>query len=247
MTDILAVIPARYDSQRFPGKPLVKIGDRPMVQWVYEAAKLCPSFSKVVVATDSELVAQCVNQFGGEVEMTSSSHVSGTDRVAEVALKYPDAVAIANVQGDQPFVTTQMLNSLVEPYLNGEKLPDMTTLACPLDKKTDYTDPNVVKVICDRHNRAIYFSRSPIPYYRNSLPAPVFHHLGLYAFRRDFLAQYAEFSPTPLEECEGLEQLRVLEHGFSIQVCHTPIATLEINTPDDLIQAQALISPRNSL
>ncbi|MEM6401805.1 MAG: 3-deoxy-manno-octulosonate cytidylyltransferase [Cyanobacteria bacterium P01_D01_bin.116] len=242
MTNILAVIPARYDSQRFPGKPLVKIGDRPIVQWVYEAAKQCPSFSKVVVATDSELVAQCVSGFGGAVEMTSSSHVSGTDRVAEVALKYPHAVAVVNVQGDQPFVTTQMLNSLVEPYLSGEKLPDMTTLACPLDKKTDYTDPNVVKVICDRHNRAIYFSRSTIPYYRNNLPAPVFHHLGLYAFRRDFLAQYAEFSPTPLEECEALEQLRVLEYGFSIQVCHTPNATLEINTPDDLIQAQSLIS-----
>jgi 3-deoxy-manno-octulosonate cytidylyltransferase (CMP-KDO synthetase) len=248
MTDILAVIPARYDSQRFPGKPLVTIGDRPMVQWVYEAAKQCPSFSKVVVATDSDLVAKCVSEFGGVVEMTSNTHVSGTDRVAEVALRYPSAVAVANVQGDQPFVTQNMLTQLVEPYLSGgEQLPDMTTLACPLDDKTGYTDPNVVKVICDRHNRAIYFSRSPIPYYRNSLPAPVFHHLGLYAFRRDFLAQYAEFSPTPLEECEGLEQLRVLEHGFSIQVCHTSIATLEINTPDDLIQAQTLISPRNSL
>ncbi|BAY81012.1 3-deoxy-D-manno-octulosonate cytidylyltransferase [Calothrix parasitica NIES-267] len=242
MNNILAVIPARYDSQRFPGKPLVKIGDRPMVQWVYEAAKRCPSFSKVVVATDSELVAQCVSEFGGAVEMTSSSHVSGTDRVAEVALRYPDAVAVVNVQGDQPFVTPQMLNSLVEPYLNGDQLPDMTTLACPLDEQTDYSDPNVVKVICDRHNRAMYFSRSSIPYYRHNLPAPVFHHLGLYAFRRDFLAQYAEFSPTPLEECEALEQLRVLEHGFSIQVCYTPTAALEINTPDDLIQAQTLIS-----
>lgn len=241
MTNILAVIPARYDSQRFPGKPLVTIGDRPIVQWVYEAAKQCPSFSKVVVATDSELIAQCVSEFGGAVEMTSSTHVSGTDRVAEVALRYPDATAVVNVQGDQPFVTTQMLDSLVEPYLNGDKLPDMTTLACPFDKKTDYTDPNVVKVICDRHNKAIYFSRSPIPYYRNSLPAPVFHHLGLYAFRRDFLEQYAEFSPTPLEECEALEQLRVLEHGFSIQVCYTQNATLEINTPDDLIQAKTFI------
>ncbi len=242
MNNILAVIPARYDSQRFPGKPLVKIGDRPMVQWVYEATKQCSSFSKVVVATDSELVAECVDKFGGVVEMTSSNHLSGTDRVAEVALRYPDAVAVANVQGDQPFVNSEMLTTLVEPYLSGgAELPDMTTLACPLDNKTGYPDPNVVKVICDRHNRAIYFSRSPIPYYRNNLPAPVFQHLGLYAFRRDFLAKYAEFSPTPLEECEGLEQLRVLEHGFSIQVCHTKIATLEINTPDDLTQAQNLI------
>jgi 3-deoxy-manno-octulosonate cytidylyltransferase (CMP-KDO synthetase) len=245
MTNILAVIPARYDSQRFPGKPLVKIGDRPMVQWVYQAAKMCPSFSKVVVATDSQLVAECVEKFGGAVEMTSNTHVSGTDRVAEVALRYPDAVAVANVQGDQPFASEQMLSTLVEPYLTGE-LPDMTTLACPLDEKTGYADPNVVKVICDRHNRAIYFSRSPIPYYRNSLPAPVFQHLGLYAFRRDFLIKYAQLPPTPLEQCEGLEQLRVLEHGFSIQVCHTRVATLEINTPDDLVQAQTVISSRNS-
>lgn len=246
MTNILAVIPARYDSQRFPGKPLVKIGDRPMVQWVYEAAKQCPSFSKVVVATDSQLVAECVDGFGGVVEMTSNTHLSGTDRVAEVALRYPETVAVANVQGDQPFVSPQMLTELVTPYLSGEELPDMTTLACPLDDKTGYSDSNVVKVICDRHNRAIYFSRSPIPYYRSSLPAPVFHHLGLYAFRRDFLAKYAQLPPTPLEQCEALEQLRVLEHGFSIQVCHTQVATLEINTPDDLIQAQTLISSRNS-
>jgi len=240
--NILAVIPARYDSQRFPGKPLVMIGDRPMVQWVYEAAKQCPSFTNVVVATDSELVADCVHSFGGQVEMTSNTHVSGTDRVAEVAARYPEAVAVANVQGDQPFVTAKMLTQLVAPYLSQETpLPDMTTLACPLDSKTDYTDPNAVKVLCDRYNRAIYFSRSPIPYFRNSLPAPVFHHLGLYAFRRDFLLEYAQLTPTPLEQCEALEQLRVLEHGYGIQVCHTEIATLEINTPEDLIQAQTLI------
>jgi 3-deoxy-manno-octulosonate cytidylyltransferase (CMP-KDO synthetase) len=242
--NILAVIPARYDSQRFPGKPLVMIGDRPMVQWVYEAAKQCPSFSQVVVATDSQLVAECVEKFGGTVQMTSSSHLSGTDRVAEVATRYPEAVAVANVQGDQPFVKPEMLTELVAPYLaNNKALPDMTTLACPLDQHTGYADPNVVKVLCDRHNRAIYFSRSPIPYFRNSLPAPVFHHLGLYAFRRDFLAEYAQLTPTPLEQCEALEQLRVLEHGYAIQVCHTQVATLEINTPEDLIQAQSLILP----
>jgi 3-deoxy-manno-octulosonate cytidylyltransferase (CMP-KDO synthetase) len=243
MINILAVIPARYDSQRLRGKPLVMIGDRPMVQWVYEAAKQCPSFSQVVVATDSELVAQCVEKFGGVVEMTSSSHLSGTDRVAEVATRYPQAVAVANVQGDQPFVKPEMLTQLVAPYLNLDKaLPDMTTLACPLDHQTGYADANVVKVLCDRHNRAIYFSRSPIPYFRNSVPAPVFHHLGLYAFRRDFLAAYAKLTPTPLEQCEALEQLRVLEHGYSIQVCHTQVATLEINTPEDLIEAQSLIA-----
>ncbi|NEO93615.1 MAG: 3-deoxy-manno-octulosonate cytidylyltransferase, partial [Moorea sp. SIO3G5] len=159
---------------------------------------------------------------------------------AEVAQRYPEMRAIANVQGDQPFVTAQMLTQLVSPYLKGE-FPAMTTLACPLDMATNYQDPNSVKVVCDRKSHALYFSRAPIPYFRNSGDAPVFHHLGLYAFERDFLSKYAQLSPTLLEECEGLEQLRVLEHGFAIRVCLTERAVLEINTPEDLVQAQALI------
>jgi 3-deoxy-manno-octulosonate cytidylyltransferase (CMP-KDO synthetase) len=242
---ILAVIPARYDSQRFPGKPLVLIDDRPMVQWVYEAAKRCPAFDKVVVATDSDAIADCVRGFGGAVEMTRSDHATGTDRVAEVAERYPEMGAVANVQGDQPFATPEMLTQLVSPYLRGEQ-PDMTTLASPLDAETGYADPNVVKVICtSRHSRALYFSRAPIPYYRNPGRAPVFHHLGLYAFRRDFLAEYSKLEPTPLEQCEGLEQLRVLEHGYSITVCHTTETVIEINTPDDLILAQSFIAKVN--
>lgn len=238
--NILAVIPARYNSTRFPGKPLVMIGDRPMVQRVYEAAKSCPHFSKVVVATDSEIIASKVEKFGGEVEMTSSNHATGTDRVAEVALRYPQMNAVANVQGDQPFVTSQMLSQLINPYLQGE-LPAMTTLGCPLDMDNSYLDSNSVKVVCDRLGNALYFSRAAIPYFRNSGKAPVFHHLGLYAFERNFLAEYAQMKPTPLEECEGLEQLRVLEHGFSIRVCLTQKAVVEINTPDDLVKAQSLI------
>lgn len=238
---ILAVIPARYNSQRFPGKPLAKIDDRPMVQWVYEAASKCAAFSKVIVATDSEAIADCVRDFGGVVEMTRNDHQTGTDRVAEVARRHPDMRVIANVQGDQPFVTPEMLTQLVTPYLQGEA-PDMTTLACPLESNLDYTDPNTVKVLCDRHNRALYFSRSPIPYYRHFGKAPVFHHLGLYAFRRDFLYTYAQLTPTPLEYCEGLEQLRVLEHGYEIAVCQTQKAVLEINTPSDLLQAQSAIA-----
>jgi 3-deoxy-manno-octulosonate cytidylyltransferase (CMP-KDO synthetase) len=129
----------------------------------------------------------------------------------------------------------------VTPYLQG-KLPDMTTLACPLDAKTGPNDPNVVKVLCDRHNQALYFSRAPIPYYRHAAPAPVFHHLGLYAFSRTFLAEYAKLEPTPLEQCEALEQLRVLEHGYRITVCRTQSLVPEINTPDDLLTAQSLIT-----
>jgi 3-deoxy-manno-octulosonate cytidylyltransferase (CMP-KDO synthetase) len=161
--------------------------------------------------------------------------------VAEVAERYPEAEVVVNVQGDQPFVTGLMLEQLVAPYgATSGPLPEMTTLACPL-KPEDYDNPNAVKVICDRHQRALYFSRASIPYYRQPGPAPVYHHLGLYAFRRDFLAQYAGLSPTPLEACEALEQLRVLEHGFAIVVCQTETGVLEINTPDDLAAALAYI------
>ncbi|PSB06379.1 3-deoxy-manno-octulosonate cytidylyltransferase [Pleurocapsa sp. CCALA 161] len=237
---ILAVIPARYDSQRFPGKVLAQIGDRPMVQWVYEAAKNCTDFSKVIVATDNQIVADCVRQFGGEVEMTSSNHTTGSDRVAEVAERYPEMTAVANVQGDQPFVTPKILSQLISPYLKGES-PMMTTVACPLDLDIGYNDPNIVKVLCDRHNRAIYFSRASIPYFRNTVDVPVFHHLGLYAFRRDFLNTYTQLEPTPIELAEGLEQLRVIEHGFAIRVCLIEETLLEVNTSDELSNARRLI------
>lgn len=237
---ILAVIPARYGSQRFPGKPLVKIGDRPMVQRVYEAAQGCADFAKVVVATDDDRIADCVRQVGGAVEMTHSGHETGTDRVAEVAARYPEMGVVVNVQGDQPFVTAAMLSQLVSPYVRGEK-PPMTTLACPLEFETGYGDANTVKVLCDQVGNALYFSRSPIPFLRTPGESlPVYHHLGLYAFERQFLAQYAELAATPLEQCEGLEQLRVLEHGFKIRVCLTEQAVLEINTPEDLEQAGRL-------
>jgi 3-deoxy-manno-octulosonate cytidylyltransferase (CMP-KDO synthetase) len=171
--------------------------------------------------------------------MTSSQHETGTDRVAEVAQRYPEMEVVVNVQGDQPFVNSTMLLELVQPYLEGET-PEMTTLACPLDPETGYHDPNVVKVILDRHQHALYFSRSPIPYYRNPGTVPVFHHLGLYAFQRKFLAEYATLTPTPLEQCEALEQLRALEHGYCIRVCQTRAAVPEVNTPEDLVKAEAI-------
>ncbi len=247
---MLAVIPARYQSQRFPGKPLVKIGDRTMVQRVFEAAKSCPNFDRVIVATESEKIAECVRDFGGEVELTADTHETGTDRIAEVAARHPEYNVVVNVQGDQPFVSATMLKQLVAPYLSPQELPEMTTLACPLDIEADLENPNVAKVICDRHSNALYFSRAPIPYFRNQpfhnqRPAPVYHHLGLYAFRADFLAKYTQLEATPLEQCESLEQLRVLEHGYRIRVCQTETAIIEINTPEDLAAAQLLIAEGN--
>ncbi|MEO1341423.1 MAG: 3-deoxy-manno-octulosonate cytidylyltransferase [Cyanobacteria bacterium J06635_13] len=244
--NILAVIPARYDSQRLAGKVLAMIGDKPMVQWVHEAAVSSGVFTKVIVATDSQLVADRVAEFGGEVELTSSEHTTGTDRVAEVATRYPEFSVVVNVQGDQPFVTPKMLSELVAPYLAGE-LPEMTTLACPLDLAEAYNDSNSVKVVCGQQQQALYFSRSPIPFFRNQGEVPVYHHLGLYAFRQDFLETYTRLSSTPLEQCEGLEQLRVLEHGYTIRVCQTAKAVVEVNTAEDLIKAQELILETKTL
>ncbi len=238
---ILAVIPARYASTRFPAKPLAMIEGKPMIQRVYESASRCTAFSKVVVATDDERIANTVRAFGGEVELTRVEHQTGTDRIAEVASRHPDYDVIANVQGDQPFVTLEALEKLVEPYLRDE-LPEMTTVACPLDMLSGYRDEHTVKVVCNQKHRAMYFSRASIPFLRNAVPnPPVYHHIGLYAFRRDFLFFFAMLPPSPLEQAESLEQLRALENGYTIQVGIISKPILEINTPDDLAKVHLLI------
>jgi 3-deoxy-manno-octulosonate cytidylyltransferase (CMP-KDO synthetase) len=234
---ILAVIPARFGAQRFPGKPLADLGDRPVIQWVYEAARSCPHFDAVVVATDDERIARCVQGFGGEVEMTRADHPSGTDRVAEVAERRADADVVVNVQGDQPFAEAAMLTALVRPYLDGE-LPAMTTLACPLAPEAR-DDPNTVKVVCDLSGKALYFSRSLIP-----SSGPALQHLGLYGFTREAVLRFPELEATALERQERLEQLRALEHGFEIRVCRTDRPVIEINTPEDLEAALPMTSRR---
>lgn len=233
---ILGVIPARYASQRFPGKPLALIDGKPMIECVYEAAVQCRALTDVVVATDDLRIAEAVEKFGGKVCMTRSDHTTGTDRVAEVAEQFPAADVVVNIQGDQPFVTAEMLDSLVSPYVNGDR-PPMATLACAFTHEEQYHDPNAVKVLCDQQMRALYFSRAAVPFYRERHEAPVFHHLGLYAFTRDFLKAYASLAPTPFEQCEQLEQLRVLEHGYEIRLSLTDYAVPEVNTPADLAYA----------
>ncbi len=239
---ILAVVPARYASTRFPGKPLAMIEGKPMIQRVYESALRCRAFSKVIVATDDERIFQAVQAFGGEVEMTRLEHQTGTDRIAEVAQRHPDYEVVANIQGDLPFVTLEALEKLVEPYLRHEQ-PDMTTVAAPLDLLTGYRNEHTVKVVCNQKHYAMYFSRAPIPFFRHAVPhVPVYQHIGLYAFRRDFLFLYATLPPSPLEQAESLEQLRALEHGYSIQVGIISTPILEINTPDDLTKVQRLVA-----
>lgn len=236
---ILCVIPSRMQSTRLARKPLLPIQGKPMIQWVYERARMSPLLSHLVVATDSEEIAAVIHGIGGEAVLTDGSIESGTLRTAAVAKQYPDADVVINLQGDEPFIKPSMLEALLAPYLNGE-MPEMATLAYPLTKEK-YHDPGVVKVITDIHHNAIYFSRAPIPYYRAEVAAPVYNHMGLYAFRRDFLLRYVTLPQTPLDKAESLEQLRVIEHGFKIRVSLTQERTLEINTQEEYEAAQQFI------
>jgi 3-deoxy-manno-octulosonate cytidylyltransferase (CMP-KDO synthetase) len=241
---ILAVIPARYDSTRFPGKPLALLCGKPMIQWVYERTKLCVSLDVVVVATDDERIARAVADFGGSIVMTSRDHATGTDRVAEVARHYPDAEVVVNVQGDQPMIHSAVLDALIQPFREALP-PDMSTIACPFASESNRADCNCVKVVCDQRGRALYFSRAALPFFRNEVDVPVYHHLGLYAFRAAFLQQYSGLAPTPLEQCESLEQLRVLEHGHSIHVSLVDWPMLEVNTPEELTTAEDYMMQNN--
>lgn len=234
---ILCVIPSRIGSTRIPRKPLLPIQGKPMIQWVYENACQSPHFSKVIVATDSHEIASVIQGLGGHALMTDPQIQTGSDRVAAVAEHYPDMDVVLNLQGDEPFIKPKMLEQLISPYLAGE-MPEMTTLASPL-LADDMNNPGAVKVITDLNHNALYFSRSPIPYFRTqATQAPVYHHLGLYAFRRDFLLHYCKLPQTPLEKIESLEQLRALEHGYKIRVCLTTEKTLEINTQEEWERAQ---------
>ncbi len=241
MIKILCVIPSRIGSTRLARKALALIGQKPMVQWTLEAARATPEFSEVVVATDCDEIAAVVEHCGGTAVMTDPNIPTGSDRAAVVAKHYPDMDVIVNLQGDEPFVKPEMLSALVQPFINDANVL-MSTLACPLEFETEYHDPNSVKVIVDRNNDAIYFSRSPIPYFRQSTDAtPVYQHQGVYAFRKDFLTTFTNLPTGKLEQAELLEQLRVLEHGYKIRVCVTPHKIIEINTPEELALACAMV------
>ncbi len=239
---ILAVIPARYASSRLPGKPLVQIDGRPMVQWVYEAAGRVPSVERVVVATDDGRVATAVAGFGGEAVVTSPDHPSGTDRVAEAARRI-GAEVVVNLQGDEPLIDPQVVEQAIEPLL-AEATVVMSTLCTRLHDEAQWRDPNVVKVVRGESGDALYFSRAPIPHPREATTleeCPAYKHLGLYCYRADFLQRLTELPPSPLERVERLEQLRVLEAGFAIRVVETVHDSVGVDTPDDLERVRALV------
>ena len=239
---IVAVIPARFASTRFPGKPLADIDGRPMIEHVYMRAKASSVTSRVIVATDDLRIAVVVKGFGGEVRMTRGDHPSGTDRLAEVAATL-DCDIVVNVQGDEPLIDPGAIAQLVAPFSSDPSI-QMTTLYRRLSTTAALSDPNVAKVVLDRAGFAMYFSRAPIPVIRDSRGGwpPLYRHIGLYAYRRTALMVLASLDPTPLERAESLEQLRALEHGIRIKAVETQFDSLEVNTPQDLEQVRRLIA-----
>lgn len=252
MTKVAGLIPARYSSTRLPGKVLAPILGKPMIQRVYERALQSGVLDVVLVGTDDERVAEAVRAFGGRVVLTSPDHASGTDRLAEMVQQpdsgVADAEIVVNVQGDQPFMDPLMIEEVVRPMLEDPELP-MATLKHQISKPEDLEDPAVVKVVVDHHGYALYFSRSRIPNPCKDVSHPVYEHVGLYVYRRDFLVRLSKLQPTLLEQVESLEQLRVLEHGYRIRVVETHAADHEfggfsVDTREDLARADALLRER---
>lgn len=232
---VVAVIPARFDASRLPGKPLADIAGRPMVEHVYRRASAARLVGAVVVATDDARVAAAVERFGGIARMTSASHRTGTDRIAEVAANLSCDIVV-NVQGDEPLIEPAMIDQVVEPLVNDPAV-DMTTAYCIVRDPADHANPNVVKVVVDRRGRALYFSRAAIPHRRDGRltpQVPVFKHIGLYGYRRRFLLAFSTLPQTPLELSESLEQLRALEHGHYIHTVETQHDSIGVDTPEDL-------------
>jgi 3-deoxy-manno-octulosonate cytidylyltransferase (CMP-KDO synthetase) len=232
---IVGVIPSRLGSTRLPRKPLAKIAGKAMVERVYEGARGFGGWASLLVATDSdEILAFCQSR-GIDAELTSSSHVSGTDRIREVASRR-EADVYVNVQGDEPMVTAAHIEALVRPFLPGPGV-SVTTLALPLPE-AEAGNPNTVKVVSRKDGRALYFSRSPIPFDRDGAGARYWKHLGFYAYRREMLDAFSGLVPSPLETSERLEQLRFLENGIDIHVAEAPADTWSVDTAEDLARVE---------
>ena len=234
MKNILGIIPARYASTRFPGKPLIDIGGRSMIQRVYEQCKKTEILADVIVATDDERISAHVMAFGGKVVMTADTHQSGTDRCAEVVSKYEGQCdAVINIQGDEPFIDPKQIELLASAFSN--ESTQIATLIKKISSEDDVRNPNVVKAIANKNGQAIYFSRSPIPYRRNpGVDITYFKHVGIYGYRVDVLKTITQLPLGNLEQAESLEQLRWVEHGISITLKETELETIAIDTPDDL-------------
>jgi len=241
--DVIGVIPARYSSKRFEGKVLADILGKPMIQHVWERAKQALLLDDLIIACDDERVASAATNFGAKVVFTAKAHPSGTDRIIEVVNPI-DVKIVVNIQADEPLIQPVMIDSLAQTLLDNP-LVSMATLVKKISESQEHNDPNVVKVVLDKNNFALYFSRAPIPYHAHNseVKSPiVYKHIGLYAYTKDFLFTYKNLPVSNLEKTESLEQLRVLEEGFRIKAVETKYETLGVDTPEDLKKVKAYLS-----
>jgi 3-deoxy-manno-octulosonate cytidylyltransferase (CMP-KDO synthetase) len=248
MMKIICVIPARYESSRFEGKPLADICGKPMIQHVYERVLKSDTVSYAAVATDDERIFGAVKKFGGNVIMTSPQHRSGTDRIAEAISTIDDiedADIIVNIQGDQPIFEPSQIDEVAGPLIEDPSV-DMSTLIYRIIREEEITHPNAVKVVFDRDGFAIYFSRATIPYVRKSgSEGSYYKHHGIYAYRKSFLMTFTSLEEGYLERIEALEQLRAIEHGYRIKVVETPYDSVEVDTPEELERIRKIVNERS--
>ncbi len=249
--EVIAIIPARYQSNRFAGKPLANICGKPMIQHVVERATRVKIVSKVVVATDDIRIGECVESFGGEYVLTRNDHVSGTDRLAEAAEKIgiSEHDVVVNIQGDQPLFPEEVVDQVAGPLLEDPALP-MSTLIYKIIRQEEIFDPNHVKTVFNKDNYALYFSRSPIPFQRNPEDGqtPTYYkHLGFYAYRKGFLLSFVALPEGEWERFEKLEQLRALEYGYRIKVILTEHDSIEVDTPEDLLRVEAFLQKQEKM
>ena len=241
----VGIIPARYGSTRFPGKPLADLGGKPVIQHVVERCQI--ALPNVIVATDDQRIINAVKKFGGNAMMTRRDHKSGSDRIAEIAAQI-DAEIIVNIQGDEPFIAPEMILSAISPLETHTEIK-IVTLIREIKNPKDFSNPNIVKVVVNQQQEALYFSRSQIPYTRYAGHGPIYEHIGLYAYRKTFLLKYIQWPPTPLEKAESLEQLRILENGYPIQTIETNLGYGApcIDTPEDLERARNYLKFNSSI
>ena len=241
---VIAFIPCRYGSNRFPGKPLAQIGGKSMIQCTYESAKSCLDIVDIFVATDDDRIALCVHGFGGKAIITGQEHPSGTDRVAEAARKCglePDDIVV-NIQGDQPYFHPSLISDLIRPLQEDPDIP-MSTLQYRMNQLEEIRHPNNVKTVSDSRGFALFFSRATIPYCRDKeIHSLYFKHLGFYGYRMHFLETFSRLPVTPLEEAEKLEQLRALENGYRIKVIEVMHDSIEVDTPQDIRRVETMMA-----
>lgn len=258
---VVAIIPARYGSSRFPGKVLADLEGKPVIQWVWERTRLASTVNETAVATDDERIKRAVEGFGGKVIMTSTEHQSGTDRLAE-AVTYTTADIIVNVQGDEPLIHPDSVDMAVQAVMQKDDIP-MSSLKKNITDYKEYASPNVVKVVCNNQDEALYFSRAPLPFYRDDqalikewentgrlpdeLCPPPYKHLGIYTYRANFLVALSKLPMSDLEKAEKLEQLRALSWGFKIKVVTTDHDSVGVDTPEDLENIRNMIARDPSL